>query len=36
MMIDREGAPTSAVEGDHRFSHLRKLLKKVGLEAGSN
>jgi hypothetical protein len=22
MMIDREVAPTSAVEGDHRFSHL--------------
>jgi thiol-disulfide isomerase/thioredoxin len=32
IVIDKDGAFTSAVEGDQGFSDLKKLLKKAGLE----
>jgi hypothetical protein len=32
IVIDPDGAVTSAVEGDQGFGELRKLLKKAGLD----
>jgi hypothetical protein len=32
IVIDKDGRVFTAVEGEHGFSDLRKLLKKAGLE----
>ena len=33
IVVDRDGTVSAAVEGDHGFGELRRLLKKAGLEA---